>query len=57
MAKSPDPRYSLSIVVPVYRSAPILPKLVEQIHAEMIKEGLSDSFELLFVNDASPDNS
>lgn len=57
MAKIPDPRYSLSIVVPVYRSAQILPKLVEQIHAEMVKEGLSDSFELLFVNDASPDNS
>ncbi len=47
----------LSIVVPVYRSATILPKLVEQIHAEMIKEGLADCFELLLVNDASPDNS
>lgn len=48
---------ALSIVVPVYRSAQILPQLVEQIHAEMCKEGLSDSFELLLVNDASPDNS
>lgn len=47
----------LSIVVPVYRSAQILPQLVEQIHAEMRKEGLADSFELLLVNDASPDNS
>lgn len=47
----------LSIVVPVYRSAPILPQLVEQIHAEMCKEGLDGSFELLLINDASPDNS
>lgn len=47
----------LSIVVPVYRSAVILPKLVEQIHAEMVKEGLADDFELLLVSDASPDNS
>ena len=32
----------LSIVVPVYRSASILPQLVEQIHAEMSKEGLAE---------------
>jgi undecaprenyl-phosphate 4-deoxy-4-formamido-L-arabinose transferase len=47
----------LSIVIPVYRSAPILPKLVEAIAAEMKAEGLSDSFELIMVNDCSPDNS
>jgi undecaprenyl-phosphate 4-deoxy-4-formamido-L-arabinose transferase len=47
----------LSIVVPVYRSATILPQLVEQIYGEMNKEGLSEDFELLLVNDASPDNS
>lgn len=47
----------LSIIVPVYRSAPILPQLVEQIYAEMRKEGWADSFELLLINDASPDNS
>src|SRR3989338_11248349 len=47
----------LSIVVPVYRSAPILPQLVEQIHAEMRKEGMDGNFELLLINDASPDNS
>jgi len=54
--KLPD-HCTLSIVVPVYRSAPILPELVEQIHAEMVKEGLADNFELLLVSDASPDNS
>lgn len=46
-----------SIVVPVYRSASILPKLVKQIDMAMNKEGLTDRFELLLVNDASPDNS
>ncbi len=45
----------LSIVIPVYRSEPILPKLVETIQAEMAKEQLSDQFELILVNDASPD--
>lgn len=57
MVKPADPGCTLSIVVPVYRSAQILPKLVEQIHAEMDKEGLCNRFELLLVNDASPDNS
>ncbi|MBI3481172.1 MAG: glycosyltransferase family 2 protein [Nitrosomonadales bacterium] len=57
MKKLTDPACTLSIVVPVYRSAQILPKLVEQIQAEMLKEGLIDKFELLLVNDASPDNS
>ncbi len=47
----------LSIVVPVYRSALILPRLVEQIAAEMRQAGLAENFELLLVNDASPDNS
>jgi len=49
--------YKLSIVVPVYRSATILPQLVTQIHAEMRAEGLDGRFELLLVNDCSPDGS
>ena len=47
----------LSIVVPVYRSALILPRLIEQISAEMNQAGLAGNFELLLVNDASPDDS
>lgn len=47
----------LSIVVPVYRSATILPVLVEQIHGVMSSEGLADTFEVILVNDAGPDNS
>jgi len=47
----------LSIVVPVYNSAAILPKLVDQIESEMQKESLAGRFELVLVNDCSPDNS
>lgn len=47
----------LSIVVPVYRSATILPELVRQVHAAMAQEGWADDFELLLVNDCSPDDS
>lgn len=57
MGKLADAACTLSIVVPVYRSAQILPQLIEQIHTEMRKEGWADSFELLLVNDASPDSS
>ncbi len=45
----------LSIVVPVYRSAECLPEL-----ARRVRESLGDrfrSYELILVNDASPDNS
>ncbi|MDD3275645.1 MAG: glycosyltransferase family 2 protein [Kiritimatiellales bacterium] len=52
-----DMKCTLSIVVPVYRSASILPNLAEQIHNEMCKEALEGRFELLLVNDGSPDNS
>lgn len=52
-----DKYIKLSIVVPVYRSATILPTLVQQTQEAMIKEGLSGSFELILVNDAGPDNS
>jgi len=48
---------TLSIVIPVYRSAAILPQLVAQIDGEMEKEGLAGRFELLLVNDCSPDDS
>ncbi len=51
------PDCMLSIVVPVYRSAPILPRLVAQIEAEMDREGLAGRFELVLVNDCSPDDS
>ena len=57
MANNNKSSYKLSIVIPVYRSALILPKLVTQILAEMRKQGLENDFELLLINDASPDDS
>ena len=48
---------ALSIVVPVYRSAGILPLLVKKIDEEMIKAGFAGRFELLLVDDSSPDDS
>lgn len=47
----------LSIVIPVYRSELILPRLVEQVSEQMREAGLAENFELILVNDASPDNS
>lgn len=47
---------ALSIVVPVYRSAEILPELALQIERALADSPLS-TYELLLVCDASPDNS
>lgn len=48
---------SLSIVIPVYKSEEILPKLVKEIYVVMQDLALENSFELLLVNDGSPDRS
>jgi glycosyltransferase involved in cell wall biosynthesis len=53
----PDTAPELSIVIPVYRSAQILPELVRQIDAAMREAGMDSRFELVLVNDASPDES
>ena len=47
----------LSIVVPVYQSQTILGEFIEQVQAAVSELGLFDKFELLLVNDASPDGS
>jgi undecaprenyl-phosphate 4-deoxy-4-formamido-L-arabinose transferase len=57
MEKLADTCCTLSIVIPVYRSAPILKQLVAQIDEEMQRENLAGRFELVLVSDASPDNS
>src|SRR5688500_14148829 len=46
---------SVSVVVPVYRSAETLDELAARVSAAM--EGLDRRFELLLVNDGSPDAS
>jgi glycosyltransferase involved in cell wall biosynthesis len=45
----------VSIIVPVYNAAPTLRELHARIVAAM--EGISDDFEIIFVNDASADSS
>jgi len=50
-------RPEISIVVPVYRSQNILPHLADQVSTAMDAAGLADRFELILVNDASPDGS
>lgn len=47
--------HGLSIVVPVYRSESILPDLVRRL--EPMLESAADNFELILVNDCSPDRS
>lgn len=48
---------TLSIVVPVYRSAGILPRLVDEIEQACAEAYGNGRFELILVCDASPDNS
>ena len=57
MKANNKPSLDLSIVIPVYGSAGILPKLIEEIEKSMTKINLLESFELILVNDASPDES
>jgi hypothetical protein len=45
----------LSVVVPVYRSAACLPKLLEQLHVHL--PDVADDFEIILVDDSSPDQS
>ena len=45
----------ISVVVPVYNSAAVLPRLVKELEAVLAK--CSTGFELILVNDASPDQS
>jgi glycosyltransferase involved in cell wall biosynthesis len=49
------PRPGVSVVVPVYRSEKILPDLVRQL--ERVLPRLAASYELILVNDCSPDGS
>ena len=45
----------MSVVIPVYRSAPLLPELVERLKNTL--EARTSSWEIVFVDDASPDGS
>lgn len=47
----------LSIVIPVYGSETLLERLVEEVDRVAVASGWKDRFELVLVNDASPDGS
>jgi glycosyltransferase involved in cell wall biosynthesis len=49
------PLPSLSVVVPVYRSEAILPELVRRLESTL--PAIASSYELVLVNDSSPDDS
>ena len=55
VARTSPPWPGLSVIVPVYRSAEILPELVERLG--QVLPTLTARFELIFVNDCSPDRS
>lgn len=57
MTVPPNNAVELSIVIPVYRSEMIIPLLVEAVNDVCKQIGMSDNFELILVNDASPDQS
>lgn len=57
MDKIESGELTLSIVIPVYRSATILPRLVDEIEQVCANSDSIEHFELIFVCDASPDNS
>ena len=46
----------LSVVVPVYRSEPILPELVQTAWKTVLSR-VTSNYELVLVNDSSPDQS
>lgn len=48
---------TLSIVIPVYRSARILPSLVDEVEQACTNSGYKGNFELILVCDSSPDDS
>lgn len=50
-----DPQASLSIVIPVYNSAELLPELVRQLEQQL--PSIADDYEIILVNDGSKDNS
>ncbi|MDR1358481.1 MAG: glycosyltransferase family 2 protein [Coriobacteriales bacterium] len=51
----PEQRAHISVVIPVYNAARILPELYRQLQTALRK--ISEDYEIIFVNDACPQNS
>src|ERR1035437_9107730 len=45
----------ISVVIPVFRAEPMVDELVNRVSAELLK--ISDKYEIILVEDGSPDNS
>ncbi|MER9295808.1 glycosyltransferase family 2 protein [Mesorhizobium sp. M0621] len=56
MQKNSD-QVALSVVVPVYRSAEVLPELISQVRDALAGSQYEGHYELVLVNDCSPDES
>src|SRR5262245_44760489 len=54
---TPDIAPAVSVVVPVYRSQEILPRLVDETAEALSSAGYAGRFEMVLVCDASPDDS
>src|SRR5579862_3949282 len=54
-SSNPSRRQGLSVVIPVYRSEAILPDLVQRLSQAL--PALAEHYELVLVNDCSPDHS
>jgi glycosyltransferase involved in cell wall biosynthesis len=57
MTLPPQQPLRVSVVVPVYRSADILEELCRQLSDALNHAGWKDQYELILVNDCSPDDS
>lgn len=57
MTSSEKAAVRLSIVIPVYRSMEVLPELINQVKAALLGSEYGADFEMVLVNDCSPDGS
>ena len=51
----PTPALEISVVIPVYRAEPLVAELLKQLTAELM--GITSRYEIILVEDRSPDNS
>ena len=53
--KNPQPKFDISVVIPIYNEEKIIPELYDRLTKEV--SSLTNSYELIFLNDGSKDNS
>lgn len=55
MTESRNNPIDISVIIPIYNEAQVIPELYKRLHDTLIK--ISEQYELIFVNDGSKDNS